>query len=388
MSEVIIVGGNHHNTLGVVRALGRKNIHPVVILTGNSKGSSISRSKYIKKSFEAIESTSVVDFLLSHYATPGVKHVLIGCHDIIAAIFDENYSRLSKFFYMPYTKNRVMGIYANKEKMRQLAESVGLTTPKSIEIVSSENVDLSAITYPCITKPAASKDGSKRDICICNSIESLREFLALREGRRFQVQQFIDKEFEFQLIGCSIDAGETIVIPGVSKIIRAGNGSNTGFLKYDFISQDFEDTINLSEDFIRATGYSGLFSVEFLRGSDGKDYFMEINFRNDGNAICTTNAGANLPYWWVRKCLGQETEIPQMNHVEYVMPEFIEISSWYTGRISFSTMLADFKLATSYMDYAADDKAPTSGWNRFIVDLIMLSVKKPARKFLKVLKKV
>lgn len=45
--------------------------------------------------------------------------------------------------------------------------------------------------------------------------------------------------------------------------------------------------INLSKvnDFIKRIGYSGLFSVEFLRGQDGNNYFLEINMRNDGNHV-------------------------------------------------------------------------------------------------------
>ena len=50
--------------------------------------------------------------------------------------------------------------------------------------------------------------------------------------------------------------------------------------------------------FIREVGYTGLFSMEFLRDKYGNDYFMEINFRNDGNAISVTEAGVNLPYIW------------------------------------------------------------------------------------------
>lgn len=42
--------------------------------------------------------------------------------------------------------------------------------------------------------------------------------------------------------------------------------------------------MNTVRYFIRDLGYSGLFSLEFIRDKSGKDYFMELNMRNDGNA--------------------------------------------------------------------------------------------------------
>jgi len=381
MGEVIVVGGNHHNTLGVIRALGRSGIRPIVILTGNSVNSTILRSKYIKEAHCGIPNDKVVELLLTRYSHKGAKTVLIGCHDIISAIFDAEQSLLSEFFYVPGTEGHIINRLANKETMRLLAEDNGLTTPKSIEICSNESVGISSITYPCITKPAASKDGSKHDISICSDERELETFLRKRPGRKFQIQQFIEKEFEFQLIGCSINGGSEIVIPGVSKLIRPGAGSNTGFLKYDFLSDEYSDVVTKSKEFIKATGYSGLFSVEFLRGKDGNDYFMEINFRNDGNAICTTNAGANLPYWWVKKSLGDDISFPVMDHVEYVMPEFSEIGLWYSGNISTKTMITDFRQATSYMDYAADDPYPTCGWSIFAVNLLKIMFKRSLRYF-------
>lgn len=110
------------------------------------------------------------------------------------------------------------------------------------------------------------------------------------------IQEYIEKEIEFQLIGCSLNSGETIIVPGVSIILRQPSNTNTGFLKYVSLKEFQYSGIENCKQFIKTIGYSGLFSMEFLRGKDGKDYFMEINMRNDGNAICVTAAGVNLPY--------------------------------------------------------------------------------------------
>lgn len=46
--------------------------------------------------------------------------------------------------------------------------------------------------------------------------------------------------------------------------------------------------------FISQSGYHGPFSVEFIHTQDGRNYFMEVNFRNEGLAYASTCAGANL----------------------------------------------------------------------------------------------
>ena len=48
------------------------------------------------------------------------------------------------------------------------------------------------------------------------------------------------------------------------------------------------------EEFIKESNYHGPFSIELLHAIDGNNYFMEMNFRNDGLAYVATCAGANL----------------------------------------------------------------------------------------------
>lgn len=37
MEEVVVIGGQHHNTLGVIRALGMHNIPVVAVLLGGGQ---------------------------------------------------------------------------------------------------------------------------------------------------------------------------------------------------------------------------------------------------------------------------------------------------------------------------------------------------------------
>lgn len=368
MNKVIIVGGNHHNTLGVIRAFGRCGIKPYVILTTIVSDSFVLKSKYIHKSW-IMESKQVVNFLLSNFIFTE-KPVLIACHDIISSIFDFNYNVLSKYFYVPGAKEEGrISKFSEKRVMSELAINVGMNVPKyrvlCYDNVTNSLANINDVEYPCITKPIASRDGSKADICICRTEKDLLKFLKEHPGRQFIVQTFVDKEFEFQLIGCSLDDGNNIIIPGVSILIRPSKASNTGFLKYTTLDTSYEDVLQKSKDFIRLTSYNGLFSIEFLRDKTGVDYFMEMNFRNDGNSICVTNSGVNLPMIWYENSIGKVTIDKCVIHEEYVMPEFQELEFWYAGEISLLTMIKDFYKATSYMDYDKNDPLPTNGWKKF-----------------------
>ncbi len=374
MRKVIVIGGNHHNTLGVIRALGRRGITPYVILTTNANSPFVARSKYIAHIWSGLSVTQVPEFLLLHFSKETLKPILIACNDANAYILDKNRESLSEYFIVPGTNNFLLGKYMNKLEMSHKANEFGLITPFS-SVVWDGNIN-NSLPFPCITKSEYSNNGSKQDIRVFNDKESLILFLKNNKNR-YNVQEFIDKDFEYQLIGCSLNNGEEIIIPGYSKLIRPGNGSNTGFLCYDRVDESLVPIITKSKHFLKSIGYNGLFSIEFLRGKDGLDYFMEINFRNDGNGISVTQAGVNLPYIWYlyNSGIDYREELKTIKR-QYVMPEFTELGMWYSGLISWSQFRNDMKLADVYMDFDCDDKAPTKGWYNYCTLFISMLIKK------------
>ncbi len=362
-SDVIVIGGSHHNTLGVVRSLGRAGISPNVILTGKAD-SFVLKSKYINNGETVKGGQAAIDLLFEKYSDSSQKAVLIGCHDLISSLLDLNRNELSKYFYVPGASSQgELTPLMNKKTMGDLAQTVGLRVPKTIIGSSESNHNELKLAYPCITKPLLSKDGTKAEITVVKDKEELMSFLNKHSGQEFIIQEFIEKKYEYQLIGCSIDAGRDIIIPGVSELIRPSKCSNTGFLHYMPMDSTYDEVLSKTYDFIKATKYSGLFSVEFLRDQQGKDYFMEMNFRNDGNAIAVTNAGVNLPYIWVLACMGKDysKQITPI-HDEYVMPEFAELLLYRNNLITKKEFQQDWRMATSFMDYDKNDPSPTNGW--------------------------
>ena len=49
MKEIIVIGADHHNTLGVLRSLGEKGINSILLLISENKKSYVAKSKYAKE---------------------------------------------------------------------------------------------------------------------------------------------------------------------------------------------------------------------------------------------------------------------------------------------------------------------------------------------------
>lgn len=365
--NVVVIGGNHHNTLGVVRALGRKGIKPFLILIGNRKKSYVSRSKYIK-GWISLSMDEIVPYLLDYNSSNQDKTVIISCHDGVTELLERNRMVLRDKFIVPGTDNKTLLPLFEKPIMTADAANLGFDIPLSYDSKTIQSI--SNLKFPLISKPSKSVKGSKKDINVFHNATELNKFLNLNKERDFQIQQYIDFDIEYQLIGASFNGGKEIIIPGVSVILRPFGVTNTQFLLYKDLSEDFLKTAEMVKDYIRNKQYSGLFSAEFLRGKDGKDYFMEINFRNDGNTIAVTNSGANLPYWWVMKNLGRDVETPKFKELVYMLPEHRELSLWRKRIINTKALREDIRKTTCYAKYASDDAFPTFGKMFFYAEMI------------------
>lgn len=357
MNKVVVVGGDHHNTLGVIRGLGERGIKPNLILVTPSKMTFVDASKYITKLWKIKENAEIVDLLLSQYRDEKEKPVVICCSDTSSGVIDDNRDKLIPYFILPGAEEqgRISSLMS-KKRMAELAVEVGLNIPQTTYI-NSPDTELSQIKLPCIIKPLESRKGKKTDISICRTYDELKKYAASNNLRNEQIQDFIDKDYEYQLIGCSTKS--EVIIPGVSKILRPCKGSNTSFLHYTPLEDGFCE-IEKCREFVRRTGYKGLFSLEFLRDKDGNDYFMEINFRNDGNAICVTAAGMSLPYIWYLNCIGEDYSQESNKEIKsvYVMPDMAELKLLATRQISLKEYISDLKKTNRFMEYDKWDKKP------------------------------
>lgn len=354
-NKVIVIGGNHHNTLGVIRSLGYKGLKSFVIVVTDHKKPYLCYSKYVSQYQVLSSADKIVDFLLKIKDTNS-KAVVISCADFVTAVLDSYWEKLIAYYHLPIGKGNVEKVM-DKNIMSKVAYECGITTPKNYtldELMFTDN-------RKYILKPLKSIEGSKADIAIVKNKTELDHFFLTVHCDKFQIQKFVEKEFEFQLIGCSLNGGEIVVIPGTSIILRQPENTNTGFLKYVGFDEFKYDGIDACKKFIQTIGYSGLFSLEFLRGKDGKDYFMEMNMRNDGNSICVTAAGVNLPYIWYCYCIGKDdwkNETGNLIRKTIVMPEFDDFINVLKRKITLLQWIKDIRKTDHFMEYDKTDTKP------------------------------
>ena len=86
--EVFVIGGCHHNILGVIRSLGEKGILPLVIIESKEKKPYVAKSKYIKKCWIVDSELSVLDVLIREIGKYGNKPIVIACADNLSSLLD------------------------------------------------------------------------------------------------------------------------------------------------------------------------------------------------------------------------------------------------------------------------------------------------------------
>lgn len=362
----LLVGGDHQNTLGVVEALGQKGVFSHVIILGASQSSFVLKSKYVINGWICKDENEVVSCIQNHFKKGERKTVAIACCDDAANILDKNYKQLQSNIVIPTIKEAgSLFEWTDKEKMSETAKALGITIPASW--IVKDNIIPEDIVFPCVIKPITSVNHGKNGFAKCDNREELKSYLKNKKhGEAVQIQQFIEKDFEFQFLGCSLNGGEDVIIPGRTHIETTTGFNNLVFLRYDSYDSSFEKTVEDSKRFVKETGYSGLFSVEYMRGKDGNDYFLEMNFRNDGNGIAVTSSGTNLPYIWFLYASGGDykSEIAKSKvKTTYMMPEYSFLMSMFNGEVSWNEWLADKRKTTCYLTRFKDDMGP---WKAYI----------------------
>lgn len=361
MSEhkVLVIGGDHHNTLGVVESLAYKGIYPYVIIITHRKDGYVLHSKNIKEGWCCADESQVMNCIISNFIEKQHKVVAIATNDQAAVILDKNYKIIHNCVIIPTTKpmGELSG-WMNKEKMASHAAEVGLNVPQSWLLTNSHLPD--NISYPVITKAISSVEGTKENIHIFHHREELQDFLkSSNRCASIQAQKYIDKAYEFQFLGCSINSGEEIIIPGRTHIDRPNGLDNTFFLKFHGCETELQSVLEKTKQFIKKTGYTGPFSVEFLMSKKGEVYFTEMNFRNDGNAICVTASGTNIPYIYFLASVGRDYKA-ELNRscVKPVnlMPEVSYFSRLLAGEFGFKEWWTNMRLADCYTTFFKNDK--------------------------------
>lgn len=216
-NRIVIIGGDHHNTLAVIRDLGAHNCDISILIHGkfsSVKDIRVAYSRYARKRvhFVAESENEIFEWLMSNYVHSERKTIIFPCSDLAAFSIDVHYEELSQHYLLPgFTgQGGKVAYLMDKLHQKELADQYGIPMAKTWNL-SLEDVEFAIpadMVYPCIIKPQISALGSKADIRICKDKRMLETMLSQLSDMGYKnvlIQQFLRKKYEVCAYGCIID---------------------------------------------------------------------------------------------------------------------------------------------------------------------------------------
>lgn len=365
MNNVLVVGGDHYNTLWLIRSLGMGGFRVIaVIISPDSSRSFVCKSRYCKESYIVNDFDEMIHLLCN--LSFDCKVPIFTNGDAVAVALDESYDLLSQKYILHHCNHQQGAIryWMDKSNMLSLAKTVGIDVPYSLSVdLNDDSLDYERIPYPCLIKPKVSAVASKNSFRVCNDEEQLKKALVeIKEDcPKVLIQEYIKRDYEYLVYGVSTE-DEVILPGGLRKVHTCSDTRNLGMASYAYISNEVPSQLGGLEGikrFVREMGYYGLFSVEFMVTKD-KAYFLEINMRNDGTCYFTTQAGVNIPSLWAASVLGMDTSNMRKSLIRprtYGMNEVNYLK--YTIRSqSLLTSIKEFHTAKAFSLCKLDDMIP------------------------------
>ena len=290
MSNIVIIGASHHNTLSMVRSFGEEGEKVILYIYG-AQDSYVARSRYVESCNFFTSASDAVNYFSSQIHHFPRKPIVIACSDEVSSIMDRRYDEfIARCVFFNAGKNGRITEFMDKQKQLNLAKICGFSVPTSIDSMPTD-INVQVIKYPCFVKPKASIYGGK-NISICHSKTELAEALKKYNPKyNVLVQDYIQKEYEIVVLGLS--AGDKIIVPGYIQKHREEKGGTT-YSTVRPISQLSQNVVSSCKQLIREVGYQGLWGIECIKQGD-EYFFLELNMRNDATTYALKVAGANLP---------------------------------------------------------------------------------------------
>lgn len=361
MKRAIVIGGEGINALGLVQSLGREGVYVISVLISD-RSVLICHSKYSGEILLANDVESAIDMIMEKCVSDE-RIPIFPAGDREAMALDKNRSRLEEHFVFEYMRDsHGIAYYMDKFIQIELAKQYEFHVPLSVRLEKGMDVP-EEMVYPCIVKPLVSCQGDKRDILIATDRDHLDRILKkdLSFTTEVIVQQYIDKDYEYDMMGCSFKNGD-VYVPLSDRMVKFNHlQQDTSTVCYiEPLDKGIAVEVEKIKKLMRGIGYVGLFSVEFMHNrADDEIYFTEINFRNDGENSFIVHGGVNLPYLHYLDLTNQpRKEYTPVDKSKKFIWEAIHFSGLYRHDISFREWLDDLKGVDGFLCYYKEDKWP------------------------------
>jgi len=361
MDKAIILGNDHTNSIGLIHSLGRNGVYTIAVVWGRKTGIVIA-SNYVSEFYSASTPQDCMQLIIDKFGTRDERFVIIpGCDDA-AAVIEEFENMIPKNFLFQF----VNGKYSlcqldNKELQVKLAEIAGFNTPKSWIIDNLDRIPTD-ISFPCLIKSLIAREGSKSDLIVSQNKEDFIKNLyqVLSRTRHVQVQQYIEKDYDFDVMGCRFSDGE-IYIPICLKKLDI-YPPKVGLATISETVQVPSEIFNAAVNFIKEVDYYGIFDFEYMHSmTDDKNYFIECNLRNSGSNAFALRSGYNIPLYHFQDFTGTLNK-KLINRApvgtNYYIREMHYLNAFRNKSVSLTQLIKDIKKSGGNLTYYKDDKKP------------------------------
>lgn len=366
MRKIVLFCSDAYTSLGIIRCIGEIGKKIEVYCFGEFCEYLLA-SKYVSvgKSFKSKE--QALQFLLKDYPTHEEKPILLTIPDPPAYLVDLHKDELEKkFIVMNAGKSGNVIHWMSKLNIAELAKKYGLTLPWTIVINKDERIP-DDLEYPVFTKSENSTEGGKGCEGIFWNKSELEEKCQSVKTDRLIVMQYIQKVKEVNCFGISLDGH--VYLDYYDERMRFTIDKYGHYNTFKRLSDSALQSMGGGKtesikSMILETGYNGLFDVEFIQGKDGRLYFMEVNFRCDGE-LYKLVPGLNYPSEWCRLIEMKEAGLSLPDKLDLGKERFTGINETsdfrenvLTGKVNIFTWLYQFLKADKRMLVNLKDPLP------------------------------
>lgn len=353
--EAIVVGLGSYNDLGLIRSCGECGIRSIYINHGNDLIFPINKSRYVSK-YIKVDPSGIINTISDLCSNLPIRYIVFPASDKAVDILDQNFNCLPTNVITSHAYNK-LSQFINKDLMSRIAAKSSLRIPQTYKLKINEEITLN-FPFPIILKPINSNMGSKDDITICHSDMELidaRKNLKEKGYEYILVQQYLNNSSskEIGITGVALTDGNVKIGGYIHKIRNRGNINNYGI----FYPEIKEDIIEGIRDFIKETGYHGLFDTDFIE-YNGQLYFIECNFRNGAYGYATTAAGFNMPYIWICDLIGAKPKRSKRIKKVIFMEERTDVLNVFDGAMSSIKWLKEMLLSDTLIWWNIHDPIP------------------------------
>ncbi len=288
-TPVVLLGGNTHGSLGIMRSLGRMGV-PVHAICSPPRGPA-SFSAYCKSvaewDFAHANSKDTASYLLELAQRIGKRSILIPTWDEMAVFTAEYYDILKAGFIYPHQSGQLARSLCSKKEMAALARRCGVPTPEVAFPRSLEDVlqYIETVRFPVMLKGIDGnrlKERTGKKMAIVYGPRQLREmYLKMEdpEGPNLMLQEYIPGgDDSIWMFNGYFNANSECLVGFTGRKLRQ-TPIHTGMTSLGVCLPN-DAVENTTKAFMRALGYKGILDIGYRYDArDGQYKVLDINPR-------------------------------------------------------------------------------------------------------------